>query len=538
MGGIDTNIAAAALAISLVAFITALGQFFQQYLATADGYRRCQRSVMGDWAQKTRLRWRWREFRFETLYTTPEIIMGYENSSSRFDFSRITGSEGSRVSTLVSRNSSEVLNDSHEMACWVELLLGIHTCIASYGSEKETVNNGRVPGLFFQERSWDFQLPDVVRPLAKTSVEAIAVIARRMGMRWKDFRPVDGVMRAEGNQQIITATLVRSIGAVLQYSKTSRLLATPEYPEIYIPTKGSDALGFAIIIPDYYINFGGDPLSVGTRQQLLTALRILEPSGHCATKLQILYNTDPDYNFRMGDLIAILMPMQRFRNSRFTQIPAPSENMLGFTQSAEGRHAFRQCLEAYCGDHEVGDQAKLVLQTCQTLSEGHRGWDEELKEPDHTDWIRATKFQFTPESMDSFDSEHKKALQLARSHCYYFSGLPKRVLSAHIRFGIFREGSETTISASQSPDYESEVKGYFAEWPKMLEYLLSRHHDFPPGALRALGLQTPQAVEKFYFDAWVTMLFRACCWGACHDFVPGERVPSEWWGSHLPIYIG
>ena len=52
MGGIDTSIAATALAISLGAFVTALRQLFQQYLATADGYRRCQRWVMGGWAKK------------------------------------------------------------------------------------------------------------------------------------------------------------------------------------------------------------------------------------------------------------------------------------------------------------------------------------------------------------------------------------------------------------------------------------------------------------------------------------------------------
>ena len=50
--------------------------------------------------------------------------------------------------------------------------------------------------------------------------------------------------------------------------------------------------------------------------------------------------------------------------------------------------------------------------------------------------------------------------------------------------------------------------------------------------------QTPEALDNPYFDAWVTMLFRACCWGACHEFVSGERVPSEWWESQLPIYIG
>ena len=75
MSGTDTNLAGAALAIALVALITAVGQLLQQYLATADGYRRCHKSVMGEYAQKTRLHWRWREFRLETLYTTPEIFL-------------------------------------------------------------------------------------------------------------------------------------------------------------------------------------------------------------------------------------------------------------------------------------------------------------------------------------------------------------------------------------------------------------------------------------------------------------------------------
>lgn len=75
MAGADTNLAAAALAIALVALVTILAQLLQQYFATADGYRRCQNSVMGEYARKTRLHWRWREFRFETLYTTPELFL-------------------------------------------------------------------------------------------------------------------------------------------------------------------------------------------------------------------------------------------------------------------------------------------------------------------------------------------------------------------------------------------------------------------------------------------------------------------------------
>jgi hypothetical protein len=48
MGSTDTNRAASALAIALVALLTALGQLLQQYFATAEGYRRGQGSVMGE----------------------------------------------------------------------------------------------------------------------------------------------------------------------------------------------------------------------------------------------------------------------------------------------------------------------------------------------------------------------------------------------------------------------------------------------------------------------------------------------------------
>ena len=249
---------------------------------------------MGGWAQKTRLRWRWREFRFETLYTTPEITLTSADllSFRRKDHVLITGSADSRLRTL---SSYSRLSHSHEMVSWIPLLSSIHECTASY----VVVGGLRLPGLLFHERSWDFQLPDVVRPLANTSVGAIAILARRMGMRWKDFRPVDGVMRAEGNDKIITTTLVRSLGTVMQYidAPSGRHLSTGKVPKVYIPTREADSWGFGIIQPDliyYSISWDRSTLgartrvptisrtrapSVGTRQEVLTTLRTLEPSG-------------------------------------------------------------------------------------------------------------------------------------------------------------------------------------------------------------------------------------------------------------------
>jgi hypothetical protein len=68
-------VAVTALVISLVALLATFGQVLQQYFATADGYRRCQPSVMGLWGMKKELRWRWREFRFETIYYVPSLSL-------------------------------------------------------------------------------------------------------------------------------------------------------------------------------------------------------------------------------------------------------------------------------------------------------------------------------------------------------------------------------------------------------------------------------------------------------------------------------
>ena len=65
-----------ALIVAVVALIVSAWQLAQQLFATAtDGKRFCQGSVMGIWARKTRLSWRWSQIRFETKYTTPEIRM-------------------------------------------------------------------------------------------------------------------------------------------------------------------------------------------------------------------------------------------------------------------------------------------------------------------------------------------------------------------------------------------------------------------------------------------------------------------------------
>jgi hypothetical protein len=59
MAAAEVDVATAALAIAAVALVIALGQLIQQLFGTADGYRRVQSSVIGDWSKLVRLRFRW-----------------------------------------------------------------------------------------------------------------------------------------------------------------------------------------------------------------------------------------------------------------------------------------------------------------------------------------------------------------------------------------------------------------------------------------------------------------------------------------------
>lgn len=144
----DSNgvVAIVALIISLVALLATTGQVLQQYFATADGYRRCQTSVMGVWGNKTRLKWRWREFRFETIYYVPSISISISGERLMKEFEKKLPTEAPTALGRRQRRSVPDLDKTHvvsgrslaenwwnsperrgqseggEMVCWVTLL--------------------------------------------------------------------------------------------------------------------------------------------------------------------------------------------------------------------------------------------------------------------------------------------------------------------------------------------------------------------------------------------------------------------------------
>lgn len=595
MPGTDTNLAAAALAIALVALCTTLAQLLQQYFATADGYRRCQKSVMGEYARKTRLQWRWREFRFETLYTTPEIFLAGDGALNRIGQVVLTGSEESRQKSFVPVTSTGMVNDEipisiglqdgiiqaasdhknehsytsnksvqriepyrGELACWIPFLHWVQeSSRASLDNEiprrEDHVQyphfKTRFPAVIFREKSWDFQPPDVVRPLAKTTLSDIAVIARRMGMRWKDFRPSDGILRAEGHSHILTSTVVRSLGIVLQYSYTGQsqrlqmaegnlgnTFATGQWPgatvrktlagsllqeqeEIYIPRARADRLGCGVLRAEPLL--GLPHLTISTQAEIVTSLNYLDRSGTSSAALTRILKENPEFHFRVADLVALTIGPVRYKGSRLVQVPAPSDNVHGITTSSIGRRAFRLWLEEHIVVHQgdVGLCTQQALQFCKDTGAKYAAWDHaDGYSSQDEQWVVTRDPQYLDVVLDQCTHLTEVLHSWEQQHSFRYINL----LGIHIRIAMFAEGGETSMLRNWGADYKADFDGYVRLLPKIIE------------EMRKTGFYDRQMI----IDAWVMMMLRAMCWGACHFFVPGERVPIQYYGSQLPVYFG
>lgn len=335
MSSEQDNTAIVAIVIALIAFFVTTAQLLQALFGTAVGYRQCQPSVMGDWATKTRRKWRWSEFRFETIFTTPNIELDARSvlrTRSRDGGVFITGSASSRRETL-SAGGSELLvwpakrksgsETTSDLAGWLSLLNILHLSQQHFFELSTHENRQRMPrnhpgsvagnlscpAVSFQTRSWDFVPPDIVRPFATSNVGDIIALAHRLGMRWKDIRPDDGVLRAEGNGQSITSTTVRGFGLLLQYTfdlivldrnADKRAQTWNIKSTLTIPSFAADMLGFQIVpgsrdlsLPDFVfdISAGFSPVRVAMNQLGLNRdvqnmyANFFHSSGHTASRI-------------------------------------------------------------------------------------------------------------------------------------------------------------------------------------------------------------------------------------------------------------
>jgi hypothetical protein len=176
----------------------------------------------------------------------------------------ITGSLDSRRQTLsrlrsASREASDD-EDDEDLVSWASLLSSLHDRqqLQIYGTiahrravamdiPVEPVKSDTLVNIDQRHalvcikpvtRSWDLMPPDVVRPMASTTLGTLITIAHRMGMSWQDMIPREGKIRAESIDESLSATLMRGLGLVVEYNLESK---TPSmHDTLYVPSSDAD----------------------------------------------------------------------------------------------------------------------------------------------------------------------------------------------------------------------------------------------------------------------------------------------------------
>ncbi|KAL9603548.1 MAG: hypothetical protein Q9219_001050 [cf. Caloplaca sp. 3 TL-2023] len=577
----EVRLAAAALGIAFAALTIAVTQLLGQFFATADGYRRCQPSVMGAWAKYTRLRWKWSEMRFETLFTVPKIVLLEHvatNSSSPIKIPRqelkwIGNFPGSTpMDNFVSHekygNSDiEILEEQllhqsletgthHELACWIPFMASIRYLEDRLQSRLRRPDGyeGSTPfytphrsAINLVQTSWDFMAPDIVRPLAETSVGDIAIIVERLGMKWQAFRPEYGEMRAEGNDQMIYSTLDRSTGTILHYAQGAKRHGLPmnfygefksdshlaEVPTI--PTRESDMMRFGIL-PCHKELMGREFYTMGTIEEVKATLNLLDPTGSASKKVHDNRTIEATSTYGFPDLIAMAAPILRKRGDANFRLPVPTEHCIGLTSLMEGFYVFRERLDDFVhGENsQPSERIQWVLDCWDALLRKHMLLWPEGVDPSRRENGDVWLVTFLDEVNDAWDYTTDYFRELAKSnfHVRYAD-----IVACHMKHAVhFWHEAHGRVKRQEARNHWG-----LCDW---LEEGMHLYWDFLPAFVEELSEST-SAPKSLMREAWIVLMFRAFCWSRCHYMCRSDerfpelaRIPSRYWNSKLPVYLG
>lgn len=567
MSNEQDSTAVVAIVIALIAFFVTTAQLLQALFGTAEGYRRCQPSVIGKWAEKTRRKWRWSQFRFETIFTTPDIHLNFINLEYLAEEGAfIEGNESSRMKTYIPenymrRNSWGHYESSDDLASWLLLLDMLHRLQYSFfdnaghtdaqrfkaGGGVALYDDMSCPAISFRTRSWDFMPPDIVRPFATSNISDVIALAHRLGMRWKDIRPDDGVMRAEGSGQSITSTIVRGFGLLLQYTLDRAVVEKLRWTidTLTIPSNRADMLGFQIVpgspdfnLPDFVFDYSvGSPTVNLAMKNLGVGRDVQEMYAHYIQLSGRLYG--------FSDLIGLVTPFLPLPNSSIVRVFSPYLDVhYSPTNWWEGFVVYHARLLNYIEEgNEPGHDSKQMRWVLDRFEYMRRtypwnqcpSWEAESANNktkngrsikflnDLRDIWSATTIYFQTLQLDHHDPEPWKRfryIDLVGAHIAQAVYYPD-LADANIKAGT---NKRYELGAGRNKRVAEGMHIYVDQIPKVVDFMKEKGFDN----------------ESVVREAWWTLMLRAMCWHrsvAFIDFQASTAVPPSFHGSKRPVHI-
>jgi len=216
------------------------------------------------------------------------------------------------------------------------------------------------------------------------------------------------------------------------------------------------------------------------------------------------------------------------------RLPVPTEYSVGLTCDQEGFVVFHNRLKEYLADpkHPISDQMKWVLQQYETLKAQHPEWENEALANEQAN---CRNKDFLEKSHACWDATTEYFINLQRTdQLRYYDLMVSHIVHAVNYWGDAWSHIQKGTARDHYGLWDWKAEGMHVYW------------DYLPEIAQEMRSKGFEGEDVLVHEAWFTMMLRAFCWWRCHFLSTGEeniiceplRLPSRYWDSKLPVYIG
>jgi hypothetical protein len=314
--------------------------------------------------------------------------------------------------------------------------------------------------------------------------------------------------------------------------------------DFMIPCIPADDMGFGFLPA---IHKKSTFFNVSTTSGVIKTMKEFEPSDEVIQRLEELTERRDNFLYAFTDIIPLTAPFMRRKNSQIVRVPAPMERPNWIFFSNTGRAAFRHILQNdilerfreyenspghnrslnglvdkygilngnsvpwRIANQSDRDAAKENGQRSCSLNQVHNLWDK------------------TEEYFD------RKAREMKGAKEELYSALVR----VHLKNAVLADKyAERVIDNAENRYSYNNLEKDIPKWnERMAETLGQYTHRFD--AMKSDMCDSGYNCDVISFlEMWVNMMIRGFCWQYCHTMVEQPTLPSEYWRSSMPVFIG
>lgn len=380
------------------------------------------------------------------------------------------------------------------------------------------------------------------------------MVSFRLGMKWQEFDPGNGKLRAAGPGHMFTSRFVRSIGLCLEYTSTGPIKRLDgEFRELidqrYLPVAGILDLAFGVVPGNKALHCWDR--SMGTIPEITSWLNFIDNArARFSETIVAAAREGSGWLPGINDLICLAAPKFSKDSTLLCNIPMPNAFSPGLLRTQEGLEVFLQRLEDYVSKAE---QISRYLKRIQELAadlEKLPTWKKQ-----DSQWAYVAPFIDAPGHLESslaeraafhraFDEVEGYLIEINKDPLGSIQGDRKEGRDGFCYDSLTVEHTRMAVVIRRSPSHPSEFNPWRSSAKEDLtcrEWLKHDMHaywrEMPTIADRMVCYTGCQ--KQLVIDAWIMMIFRGFLWHHCHRLIPQKIIlPAEWHRSQMPVFMG